>query len=100
MTRTSIYGRRRKWPSGWRRWSTANGDGNRGFLVLCLCACLLTATRAHAQNVDTTSPQVEALLAEYQIRLEAHRRELLEREAALEHAKREIATLRKARSDR
>jgi chromosome segregation ATPase len=37
------------------------------------------------------------LLQEYQIRLDAHRRELLEREAALERARREIQALRKAR---
>lgn len=41
----------------------------------------------------------EATLREYRIRLAAHRRELLEREAALEAAQRRIEELTKARAD-
>src|SRR5256885_5902918 len=43
---------------------------------------------------------MEQLLSEYEVRLRAHRRELLDREAALEKARRTITKLRKTRFDR
>jgi chromosome segregation ATPase len=47
---------------------------------------------------ELTPSTSEALVREYEIRLNAHRRELLEREAELEAARREISELRQQRS--
>jgi hypothetical protein len=45
-------------------------------------------------SVEPTASNPDALLREYEIRLRAHQRELLEREAELERARREIASRR------
>jgi chromosome segregation ATPase len=70
-------------------------------IAVCVLATILLPARAHAEaSAGLTTEQMEQLLSDYEVRLRAHRRELLDREAALEKAKRTITKLRKPRFDR
>jgi hypothetical protein len=70
-------------------------------IALCVLATILLPARARAEpSAGLTPEQMEQLLSEYEVRLRAHRRELLDREAALEKAKRTITKLGKTRFDR
>src|SRR2546430_7358355 len=70
-------------------------------IALCVLVTILLPARARAESsAGLTTEQMEQLLSEYEVRLRAHRRELLDREAALEKARRTITKLRKTRLDR
>src|SRR5712692_2471296 len=70
-------------------------------IALCVLATILLPARPRAEpSAGVTTEQMEQLLSEYEVRLRAHRRELLDREAALEKARRIITKLRKTRFDR
>jgi len=68
-------------------------------VVAAVLVEVVVARDASAQSSPVVPDAVTDLLREYEIRLEAHRRELLDREAALERARREIGALRKRQAD-
>src|ERR1051325_152003 len=68
-------------------------------VVAAVLVEVVVARDASAQSSPVGPGVVTELLSEYEIRLEAPRRELLDREAALERARREIGALRKRQAD-